>query len=48
MVTAIDEGVGEVVDALKANNLWENTLLVFSSGKILLCSQVRLYGVLFD
>ncbi len=34
MVTAIDEGIGEVVDALKARNLWENTLLVFSSGKM--------------
>ena len=33
MVTAIDEGIGEVVDALKARDMWENTLLVFSSGK---------------
>ncbi len=34
MVTAIDDGIGDIVSALKARNMWENTLLVFSSGTI--------------
>jgi len=30
-VNLLDEIVGQIVDKLKANNLWENTLLVFQS-----------------
>ncbi|XP_070548913.1 arylsulfatase J-like isoform X2 [Ptychodera flava] len=31
MATALDDGIKQVVSALKRNGLWENTLLVFSS-----------------
>ncbi len=31
LIEHMDAGIGEVVDALKQNNLYENTLLVFSS-----------------
>ena len=34
MVTAIDDGIGDIVSALKARNMWENTLFIFSSGMI--------------
>merc|ERR1719167_706058 len=29
--TALDEAVGDIVDYLKENDLWDNTLIVFSS-----------------
>ncbi len=32
MITAMDDGIGHVVDALKATDLWENTLFIFTSG----------------
>lgn len=32
MVTMLDQGVQNVTEALKANNLWDNTLVVFSAG----------------
>ncbi len=35
MITAMDDGIGDVVSALKANNMWQNTLFVFSSGRLL-------------
>ena len=35
MITAMDDGIGDVVSALKANNMWQNTLFVFASGRLL-------------
>ncbi|XP_070551077.1 arylsulfatase J-like [Ptychodera flava] len=31
MATALDDGISKVVDALKKNGLWKDTLLIFSS-----------------
>uniref|UniRef100_H2YTS8 Sulfatase N-terminal domain-containing protein n=1 Tax=Ciona savignyi TaxID=51511 RepID=H2YTS8_CIOSA len=31
MVSALDDAIGDVVDALKQNNLWNDTLLVFTT-----------------
>lgn len=31
MVTAMDEAVGKIVDSLKVNGYWENTLLIFTT-----------------
>ena len=33
MLSAVDEGIGNVTDAFKAAGLWENTIVVFTSGK---------------
>ena len=33
MAYALDEGVKNVTESLKLNGMWENTVLVFSSGK---------------
>ena len=33
MVTAMDGAVGKVVDALKEKGMYDNTLIVFTSGK---------------
>ena len=32
MVTMLDRGVANVTRALKENNMWNNTLIVFSAG----------------
>ena len=34
MVTALDDAVAGIVNSLKENGMYENTLIVFSSGKI--------------
>ena len=31
MVLAVDEAVGEIVEALKAKNMWQNTLFIVST-----------------
>lgn len=36
MVTCMDEGVGEVVNAMKQRGLWDDTILIFSTGTSLL------------
>lgn len=33
MVTAMDDVVGSIVNALKMKGMWENTLTVFTTGK---------------
>ena len=35
MVACLDEGIREVKDALKDYDFWEDTILIFSSGRIL-------------
>lgn len=44
MVSAMDEAVGRVVDSLKMNGYWENTLLIFTTdvSKCIL-SRIQLY-----
>ena len=32
MVTAMDDAIGKVVETLQDKKMWENTLLVFSTG----------------
>ena len=34
MAYALDEGVKNVTDSLKINGMWDNTVLIFSSGKL--------------
>ena len=34
MVSALDDAVGEIVISLKKNGLYDNTVIVFSSGKL--------------
>jgi arylsulfatase A-like enzyme len=31
MIAAVDDSIGEIVQALKLKQLWENTLIIFSS-----------------
>jgi len=33
MVSAMDEAIGKVIEAYKEADLWDNTVLVFSTGK---------------
>ena len=35
MVTAMDDAIGGIINALKERGMWENTLTVFTTGKIL-------------
>ena len=38
MVTAMDDVIGSIVSALKKRGMWENTLTVFTTGKLnLIC-----------
>ncbi len=32
MVTCMDDGIGEVYQALKDSDMWDNTIIIFSSG----------------
>ena len=33
MVTAMDEGIGNITNTLKELGMWDDTILIFSSGK---------------
>jgi arylsulfatase A-like enzyme len=34
MVTCMDESIGYIVDAMKERGLWDNTITLFTTGKI--------------
>ncbi len=34
MITCMDEGIGDITDALKENGLWDNTIIIFTSGNL--------------
>lgn len=34
MVAAMDEGIGKITQAFKDKGIWDNTLLVFSTGTL--------------
>ena len=46
MVTAIDEAVGQIVDALEGNGLADNLLLVFTSDVSLLHANMRILRII--